>query len=96
MVQAVRSLIMLVFTVEDLLCGPLYEATHGLSTPDEAVDVLLTAAGELLPNLWSLVFDNPALRRGPRDQRSQLASLSRRAAHNQRAIAHRASKRARE
>ena len=87
---AVRSLIMLIFCVEDLLVGPMRDATHSLGAPQEAVDVLLTAAGVLYPRLMEMVVEAPDHRRGSQDQRSLLASLRRRAAHAQRAVEHRA------
>ena len=93
---AVRSLIMLVFTTEDLLSGPLFEVTNPLSTPHEAADVILAACNRLFPMLRDLVLASPELRRGTRDQRGLTSSLLRSAAHAQRAIQHRAAKRSRE
>ena len=87
---------MLIFTVEDLLCGPMWDETHALATPHEAADVLLDASRALFPTLRDVVLVAPELRRGTRDQRGLEASLRRAAAHAQRAVEHRAAKRSRE
>ena len=96
MTSSLRALIMLVFTTEDLLRGPLKDVTEPLATPHEAADVILTACNQLFPALRDLVLASPELRRGTRDKRGIAASLVRTASNAQRAVEHRLAKRSRE